>query len=259
MLWWTTWNKNQHKSTSLGWRRRSSRRSTRRLAQPASISWKTISPTSWLAPTTARLAPGRSAPGQLRRLRRVICAALQGASGRAQPAAASQHPHSRSKLPPGGRGRAARARQAARYPAGAPATELAWRGTVERSGARLRLSLSQALLDLLAARPAGPALAFRSGEEQALLELALNEPNAEVARLQLSGLPRPRHQLHRARPARATRSRLARSGGRTGRAAHAGRAPPGPTDAWGEATFADVPLAALPVLQIEIDAESVTR
>ncbi len=125
-----------------------------------------------------------------------------------------------------------------------------------RSGARLRLTLSQALLDLLAMRPAGPALAFRSAEEQALLELALDEPNAEVARLQLSAYATPAPSEHctvRIQLALHDREWPDLAGVRVALLTQDEHRQT-TTDAWGEATFADVPLAALPILQIEIDA-----
>ena len=127
---------------------------------------------------------------------------------------------------------------------------------VERSGARLRLTLSRALLDLLATRPAGPALAFRSGDEQALLELALDEPNAEVARLQLSAYAAPAPSEHctvRIQLALHDREWPDLAGVQVALLTQDEHRQT-TTDAWGEATFADVPLAALPILQIEIDA-----
>jgi hypothetical protein len=127
---------------------------------------------------------------------------------------------------------------------------------VERSGARLRLTLSRALLDLLAARPAPPALAFRSGDEQALIELALNEPNAEVALLQLSAYADPAPSEHctvRIQLALHDRAWPDLAGVQVALLTQDEHRQ-ATTDAWGEATFADVPLAALPVLQIEIDA-----
>jgi hypothetical protein len=142
------------------------------------------------------------------------------------------------------------------------AARRAWRlraalgAAVERTGARLRLTLSRSLLNLLPPPSAGPALAFRSGEGAPLLELALDEPGAEVEQMQLSAYAESegseqcvvRIQLalrdHAWPDLAGVRVTLV-AGDERRQAA---------TDAWGEAVFAAVPVAALLGLQVEVDA-----
>ncbi len=120
----------------------------------------------------------------------------------------------------------------------------------------MRLTLSRSLLNLLPPPSAGPALAFRSGEGAPLLELALDEPGAEVEQMQLSAYAESegseqcvvRIQLalrdHAWPDLAGVRVTLV-AGDERRQAA---------TDAWGEAVFAAVPVAALLGLQVEVDA-----
>jgi hypothetical protein len=127
--------------------------------------------------------------------------------------------------------------------------------TVVRAGAQLRLTLSQALLDLLPP-PAGPALAFRGGGGPALFELALDESEGAVERLSVSAYTDPEtveRCVVRVQVALHGREWPDLAGIRvvllTGEARRAAA-----TDAWGEAVFEDVPAAALPELVVEVDA-----
>ena len=118
----------------------------------------------------------------------------------------------------------------------------------------MRLTLSRALLDLLPP-PASPALAFRSGMGAPMFELAIDEPDAAVARLSVSAyaadetagrcIVRVQIALRgRAWPDLAGVAVALEAGGERQMAA---------TDAWGEVVFADV-LAALPELIVDVDA-----
>jgi len=128
---------------------------------------------------------------------------------------------------------------------------------VERSGARMRLTLSRALLNLLPPPSAGPALAFRGGEGAPLIELTLDEPGAEVERLQLSAYAEaeaPEHCTVRIQLALHDRAWPDLAGARITLAAGDDRRQ-ATTDAWGEAVFAGVPVKALLGLQVEVDAD----
>jgi hypothetical protein len=123
---------------------------------------------------------------------------------------------------------------------------------VTRAGARLRLKLSQPLLDLLPP-PAGPALAFRSDAGAALFELVLDEHDDTIERLTVSAY-RATDERCVVRVQVALRGRawpdlagvpVALQAGGENRAAT--------TDAWGEAVFEDVPTTALPELAVEVD------
>jgi hypothetical protein len=137
--------------------------------------------------------------------------------------------------------RAARLRQAAA-------------AAVARAGARLRLTLSRALLDLLPP-PTSPALAFRSGMGAPIFELALDEPDAAIERLNVSayaGDAAAGRCVVRVQVALRGREwpdlagiAVALQAGDERRAAA--------TDAWGEAVFEDLPAAALPELVVEVD------
>jgi hypothetical protein len=133
----------------------------------------------------------------------------------------------------------------------------ALRAAVERAGSGIRLRISEALLDLLPP-PAASTLAFRGGMDTGapLFELALEEPVAEIARLEVSAY------ANAAKPERCAVRVLV---------APLGREWPdlagvpvalvmgkerllAPTGAWGEAIFGDVPTASLPGLHVEVDA-----
>lgn len=134
---------------------------------------------------------------------------------------------------------------------------------VERVGSLLRLRFSQGLLDTLAAAPpaAGPALAFREGSPQGvpLLDLVLDTPDPSVERLHLAAY------AHQPDAGRCTlRVRVALPGRdwpdlagitvlvRFGETQHRVT-----TDSWGEALIDDVPVAALPDLQVALDLGTV--
>jgi hypothetical protein len=128
---------------------------------------------------------------------------------------------------------------------------------VERMGTRLRLSLSQALLDLLPP-PAAPALALRGESTRALVDLAIDEPDAAITQLHLtiyiSGETSDRCDV-RVQLALQEREWPDLAGVPVSLiAGHEGRR--APTDAWGEVVFAGLPAAALPSLQIEVDVGS---
>jgi hypothetical protein len=126
---------------------------------------------------------------------------------------------------------------------------------VTRAGERLRLALSRTLLDLLPP-PATPALAFRSGMGAPMFELAIDEPDAAIARLNVSA-----YAADEAAGRCIVRVQMALRGrewpdlagvavtlqARDERLVAA-------TDAWGEAVFEGVPAAALPELIIDVDA-----
>jgi hypothetical protein len=126
---------------------------------------------------------------------------------------------------------------------------------VERAGAHLRLTLSQALLDLLP--PSSPALALRSGmADTPLFALDLDEPGSEVEQLRLSAYA-DSHAAERC----SVRVQLSLRGREWPDLAGIPVAlilgadrRPAATDSWGEAVFGDVPAEALPGLVVEVDA-----
>jgi hypothetical protein len=128
---------------------------------------------------------------------------------------------------------------------------------IEAGAQRLRVRLSQALLDLLAAQPtATPSLAFRNDEQPPLYQMTVQNPSPTVSELQFAAYASPNQELDcmvrvlLALPDRAWPDlegipvRLLLPEGQ--RQAN--------TDAWGEATFANIPRAVLPELQIEVEA-----
>jgi hypothetical protein len=130
---------------------------------------------------------------------------------------------------------------------------------VERTGARLRLSLSHALLDLLPAPAPAPALRGAPGAAQ--LELEVHEPSAIVERLHLTtysvATTPERCDLRvqitiqgREWPDLADVPVMLAIGGKQHRML---------TDAWGEVVFTDLPVAALPTMQLEVDGGAAAR
>jgi hypothetical protein len=128
---------------------------------------------------------------------------------------------------------------------------------LSHAGERLRLALSQALLDagaVLAA--AAPAPAYRDRAARPLLDLDLAAPTAAIARLQLQALPgsqpeRCELQVQLELPERdwpdlAGVPILLRAGSAEYRAV---------TDEWGTVAFADLAQELLPMLEIEIDLQ----
>ncbi len=131
------------------------------------------------------------------------------------------------------------------------------RQVVDRTGTGLRLRLTQALLDALPAAQL-PAPALRNGTPSSTpsIDLALDDPEAAVTRLHL--------RVHPAKdtPERCTVRVQADVHGRTWPdladvlvlLRYDGTQRQSLTDPWGEAVFDDVPTAALPNLQLEINA-----
>jgi hypothetical protein len=127
---------------------------------------------------------------------------------------------------------------------------------VKHSGARMWLTLSRVLLNLLPPPSTSPALAFRGGESAPLLELTLDEPGAKVERLQLSAyaeLDAPERCTVRIQLTLHDRAWPDLAGVRVTLVAGDDQRQ-ATTDAWGETVFADVPVAALLGLQVEVDA-----
>jgi hypothetical protein len=131
------------------------------------------------------------------------------------------------------------------------------RAAVVQAGARLRVTLSRSLLDLLPP-PAGPALAFRSGSGVALFELMLDELEGAIERLTLSA-----YADDEAAERCVVRVQVALRGRQWPdlvgvpvvlQAADERRA--ATTDAWGEAVFEAVPATALPELVVEVDGSA---
>jgi hypothetical protein len=128
---------------------------------------------------------------------------------------------------------------------------------VERIGARLRLVFSQSLLDLLPP-PAAPAMALRGEAADALIDLAITQPDATISELRLT--------IYRTEEAsdqydlRIQVALLGREWPDLGGIAvsltvgHELRR--APTDAWGEVVFTALPAAALPSIQIQVDADA---
>ncbi len=126
---------------------------------------------------------------------------------------------------------------------------------LSRAGERLRLALSQALLDAGAALAATqPAPAYRERAANTLLDLDLTAPTPAIARLQIQALPtsRPERfdlQLQLDLPDRdwpdlAGVPILLRAGSDEYRA---------DTDEWGTVVFADLAQELLPMLELAID------
>ena len=127
---------------------------------------------------------------------------------------------------------------------------------VERADTRLRVTLSQALLDLLPPPPS-PALALRGGMEPdtPLFALDLDEPGSEVEQLKLSAYadPSPAQRcsvrvqvsLHGREWPDLADLPIALILGAERRQAK--------TDPWGEAVFRDLPADALPGLSVEVE------
>ena len=122
---------------------------------------------------------------------------------------------------------------------------------------RLRIRLSQALLDLLLS-PQMPALALRSvASDIPLLSMTLDQP-ADAIQIQLSI-----YEEHDAPELCTLRSQVSLAdrewpelAGIVVRIAIDGEQREATTDPWGEAVFAGIPRSALDGLQIEVDAGS---
>jgi hypothetical protein len=131
---------------------------------------------------------------------------------------------------------------------------------VERSGERLRLRLSSALLELLPPPLAtAPAMRSATSEGTLLVDLTLPEPSAAVERFRFSV-----HARQGAPDRSIVRVEIALRGREWPDLADVpitldvdGDRHEHSTDAWGEAIFEDVPTAAVPRLQIEVDTEAV--
>ncbi len=126
---------------------------------------------------------------------------------------------------------------------------------LRQAGDRLRLVLSQALLDAGAALAAvEPAPAYRDSAAKPLLELDLAAPTTAISRLQIQALPTSRPERFdlqvqlelpdRDWPDLADVPIRLRAGSAEYRIA---------TDEWGVVRFADLPLEWLPTLEIAID------
>lgn len=138
-----------------------------------------------------------------------------------------------------------------------PAARLreALRAAIEATGSRVRVTLNQALLDLLP--PPAPALALRSGTptEWVVFDMELEEPGTVIAGLRLTAYQTPK-QVEQAmvRVQLALQDRdwpdladvpvLLRLGDVERRAL---------TDPWGEVLFPDVALVNLREFQVEVD------
>jgi hypothetical protein len=126
-------------------------------------------------------------------------------------------------------------------------------GALRQAAAGLRLTLTRPLLDLLAPGP-GVAQAVRGADQAALLELALDGPAPQLARLQLSVYPaagapdacdlRVQLRLHGREWPELAGVAVVASAGELRREAV--------TDDWGEAVIEGLPQAALEGLQIEV-------
>jgi hypothetical protein len=128
--------------------------------------------------------------------------------------------------------------------------------SLEQVGGRLRLTLGQALLDLLQAAPSQPGLAFRDDAGDPLFTLELPAPAPSVERLTLAayleadapGVCLVQVQVElpgRTWPALANVPVRISARGTEQRAL---------TDPWGEASFEQVPLLALPGMVVEVEA-----
>jgi hypothetical protein len=130
---------------------------------------------------------------------------------------------------------------------------------VERTGAQIRLTLTQALLDALQPpQQLAPALAFRSGTDAgvALIDLELDEPEEEVTRLHLTA-----HLKANPSSLCMIRVELALQGRDWPDLAEVPvilRVDDGQrlalTDPWGVVIFDNIPTVALPGLQVAVDA-----
>jgi len=133
-------------------------------------------------------------------------------------------------------------------------------GAVDRTGERLRLTLSTALLELMPP-PLATAAALRSAaaEGAPLVELTLDEPDGPVEHLRLSVYARlgaPDHST--------VRVRVALRGLEWPDLAEVpvtlnvdGKQHEAVTDVWGEAVFEAIATAAVPRLQVEIDTAAI--
>jgi hypothetical protein len=104
--------------------------------------------------------------------------------------------------------------------------------------------------------PASPALAFRSGLGAPIFELAIDEPDAAIARLHVSAYAGD-EEAERCivRVQMALRGREWPDLAGVAVALEAGdERQVSATDAWGETVFEGVPAAALPELIIDVDA-----
>lgn len=123
---------------------------------------------------------------------------------------------------------------------------------------RLRIRLSQTLLDLLSP-PQTPALALRSiASDIPLLSMTLDQPGNEPIQIQLSI-----YEEHDAPALCTLRSQVSLAdrewpdlAGIAVTISFSGEQREATTDPWGEAVFAGVPRAALDGLQVEVDAGS---
>jgi hypothetical protein len=140
---------------------------------------------------------------------------------------------------------------------GAAPLHVALAAAVERASGRLRLRLSQALLDLLPP-PSSPALALRSSDEAGapLFDLELDAPDEAIERLQLTAYRQPGHPGDcLLRVQLKLRDRDWPDLAQIPIALHLGdQRRQALTDPWGEAVFDALPEALLPELLVEVDA-----